>query len=393
MNLSLYFHIPFCEKRCNYCDFNTTTGKSTLIPDYIGALSKEIKYFKQFCDEYHVHSVYFGGGTPSLIPISRYETLFAIIESNFHLTDDCEISLEANPGTLSVDYVSGLKALGFNRVSLGVQSTQSYDLQRLGRIHDVNEILSSFAILRKAGFNNINLDMIFGLPWQDLSSWENSLQRALILKPEHFSLYSLIIEPGTKLYEWYQKGWVNLQDQDLEGDMYELAMDTLSQEGFEQYEISNWARKSSKKDYRSRHNLQYWLNAPYLGFGAGAHGYFHNIRTENEPDLEKYIARLFASSTCGLDFPQSSGTVRTEKVDKSTQMKDFMWLGLRLIQEGASKNRFMDWYGESMEDVFMDEITYLINQGLVAWDSASKNNLRLTKGGILVANQVFMQFV
>jgi len=393
MNLSLYFHIPFCEKRCIYCDFNTTTGKSGLIPDYIQALSKEIRVVTAHSDLSDVHSIYFGGGTPSLIPIDQYDLLFQTINESFHLTKDCEISLEANPGTLSGAYVSALKTLGFNRISLGVQSTNAFDLARLSRIHDVNDILKSFTMLRNAGFDNINLDLIFGLPWQDKASWEHSLERAAALEPEHFSLYSLIIEPGTKLYDWHQKGWINQQDQDLEGDMYEFAMDFLSQKGYEHYEISNWARIKPGKDLRCRHNFQYWLNAPYLGLGAGSHGYIENIRTENEPDLEKYIEMINRPMAIDREFPQSPTTIGTQIVDQNTQMKDFMLLGLRLIRDGVSVARFFEWYRKSMGDVFKDEIKILESQGLIAWEGDLRNKLRLTKRGILVANQVFMQFV
>ncbi|MGI6741842.1 MAG: radical SAM family heme chaperone HemW [Brevefilum sp.] len=393
MNHSLYLHIPFCEKRCHYCDFNTTTGKAALIPDYISALSKEIQIAKYCPDPLLIHSVYFGGGTPSLIPISQYESIFKAIHDGFHLTDDCEISLEANPGTLSYAYVSGLKALGFNRISLGVQSTNNFDLERLSRIHDVDEVLNSFSMLREAGFDNINLDLIFGLPWQNLVSWENSLKRAVALQPEHFSLYSLIIEPGTRLHDWHQKGLINPQDQDLEGDMYQFAVDFLASQGYEHYEISNWVKRNPNVDHRCRHNMQYWLNAPYFGFGTGSHGFVNQIRTENEPDLELYIEKIEQNPLNERDFPRTPVTINAQKVDDSTQMKDFMLLGLRLIQDGVSNARFADCFGRSMHSVFVNEINLLESQGLVAWQGRSKDRLRLTKRGILLANRVFMEFV
>ncbi len=393
MNVSLYLHIPFCQHRCYYCDFNTTTGKSGLIPAYIKALSKEVRIVSESKTEFLIHTIYFGGGTPTLIAIDLYKELLTIIRTRFHVSNDCEISIEANPGTLSYDYLSGLRDLGFNRISMGVQSTNPVDLVRLDRIHSVADVLENLYAARKVGFRNINLDLIFSLPWQTLEDWQHSLKLALQLAPEHFSLYSLIIEPKTMLYCWYQKGLLAEQDQDLEGDMYESAMEMLQGEGYEQYEISNWAKKDIKKDYRCRHNLQYWLNRPYLGLGTGSHGYILGIRTENEPVLEEYIRRLKQDQLIPYDFPVSPATISTERINKDTQMKDFMLLGLRLVQEGVSKERFLNCYGEKMDKVFSKEIALLLKQGLVTWQKGDQARLCLTKRGIMVANQVFLHFV
>jgi oxygen-independent coproporphyrinogen III oxidase len=393
MNYSLYLHIPFCNHRCHYCDFITFTGKTTLIPSYFNYLENELRIVAGNMSEKRVHSVYFGGGTPSLVQLSLFTKLFSTIRSEFSLTANCEISLEANPGTVTVEYLMGLRELGLNRISFGVQSTDSFDLVRLDRNHGIEDVLSAVHHARVAGFDNISLDMIFGLPWQNLESWENSLTRAIALAPEHFSLYSLIIEPDTPLFEWYQKGLIASQDQDLEGEMYERAIELLDQAGYEQYEISNWARRDHNVDYRCRHNLQYWLNLPYLGFGAGSHGYAGGVRTVNASTIDDYCHRICQKTPFELGFPSSPATVSTTDIDKNIQMKDFMMLGFRLVREGVSKERFSNMFGCEMMDVFKSEITRLLINGLIEWDEGGKTRLQLTKRGVMVANQVFMAFV
>lgn len=393
MAYSLYIHIPFCKHRCHYCDFVTTVGNEELFNPYVNALTSEIREISQSGETFDLHSIYFGGGTPSLLPITLYEQIFQVIRQDFSLQRDCEISIEANPGTLSLDYLIGLKKLGFNRISIGMQSTDPFDLARLDRIHSIDEGLRSIFNTRKAGFDNLNLDFIFGLPWQNLESWKNVLKRALSLQPEHFSLYSLIIEPGTELYSWQQKGLIMPQDQDIEGDMYTHAIQLLADSGYEHYEISNWAKRSSQTDYRCRHNLQYWRNQPYFGVGLGAHGYINSCRTENSHVLEEYIKLLLAGQPQRKKFPATSVTKKISEVDQATQMKDFMMLGLRLVDEGVTERRFEDMYHCSMSSEFYNEIEALEKLGLVEWADSKKSGLRLTKRGVMVANQVFMQFV
>ena len=393
MNFSVYIHIPFCQHRCHYCDFVTTTGKESLIPRYVDALCREIRIANNLMGKVVVHSIYFGGGTPSLIPSTAYEQILKTLDDQFELTPDCEISLEANPGTITEVYLNDLFSLGINRLSLGVQSTDSFDLVRLDRIHTLDDVLDGVYHARRAGFTNLNLDLIYGLPWQSLVSWKHSLSRAVSLQPEHFSLYSLIIEPGTALDAWYKKGLIAQQDQDLEADMYEFAMNMLNEAGYRQYEISNWAKTSSGRDLRSRHNLQYWLNQPYFGFGAAAHGYVGNKRTANTPLIEDYIHRITDRNTNDQDSGHFPAAISLSEVDKATQMKDFMMLGLRLVEDGVSQIDFMDRYGRELETEFQVEITQLLKQGLIEWVTDSRERLRLTKRGVFLANQVFMQFV
>lgn len=394
MEHSLYFHIPFCEQRCHYCDFITYANMERLIPDYMKALTREFRVVSNSNFIPTVHSIYFGGGTPSLIPVEWYQKLLSEVTQTLPLTEDCEITLEANPGTLSKAYLEELRRVGINRLSLGVQSTDTFDLIRLDRIHNINDVLVSVRNARLAGFTNLSLDLIFALPWQDLQSWQQSLMRALELKPEHFSVYALIIEPGTPLFSWYQRGWIKDQDQDVEADMYEYAIEALQNAGYEHYEISNWAKSDPKRDLRSRHNRQYWLNRPYFGFGAGAHGYVNNVRTVNTPRVPDYIQRMQRPDPPSLEFPRSPATVSSEAVDWETQMRDFMMLGLRLVKEGVSERRFLARYGQSMQTIFGKEINQLVEQGLVEWvEEGIGPRLRLTPRGILLANRVFREFV
>jgi len=390
---SAYIHIPFCKHRCHYCDFNTTTGMIAVIPDYITAVGREFRIVSSKTQQLTLHSVYFGGGTPSLVPAQCYEALLNVVFEQYNITEDCEITLEANPGTLTIQYLNDLQRLGINRISIGVQSTDSFDLLRLDRIHTIDDILNSMRYARKAGFDNISLDMIFSLPWQDLNGWQQSLSRAISLKPDHFSLYSLIVEPGTLLSDWYQKGLIAPQDQDLEGDMYQLAMDMLNDAGYEHYEISNWAKRDPKRSFQSKHNKQYWKNQPYLGFGAGAHGYAANRRTINAAAIPEYIHRVNRRDTKKDAFPVSPATISIESVDQQTQMKDFMMLGLRLVEEGVSAEEFKSRYGFSMMDVFDKEIQFLVDRGIIEWIDGRKKRLRLSERGMMIANQAFMEFV
>jgi len=394
MNYSLYVHIPFCRHRCHYCDFITTAGREGELPLYADALVKEVRIANQYPEKIPLHSIYFGGGTPSLMALKDYQKVFNAIRQGYTLTADCEISLEANPGTIHADYLKGLHALGFNRLSIGVQSTDSFDLLRLDRVHSIQDVLTSVADARRAGFRNINLDLIFGLPWQDLESWRNSLQRAIDLQPEHFSLYSLIIEEGTALYRWHQRGLIEPQDQDLQADMYELAMEMLAEAGYQHYEISNWAKETESGDLRCRHNLQYWLNDPYIGVGAGAQGYFEHLRLVNTPGLTDYIRRMQGAENVDWTLTKTPATVSSEFVDPETRMMDEMMLGLRLTRQGVGARDFNRRYHASMEAVFEAELSRLVGLGLLEWvGEGESRRVRLTHRGTMVANQVFMAFV
>ncbi len=393
MMYSAYVHIPFCRHRCHYCDFNTFAGMESHIPKYVAALINEIRVVSDKRTKKPLHSIYFGGGTPSLITVNLYQKLLNTFQQRFNVQKDCEITIEANPGTLSINYLQYLRKLGINRISIGVQSTDTFDLERLDRIHSIDDILNSVRFARMAGFDSISLDLIFGLPWQSLIGWERSLSRVIDLKPDHLSLYSLIIEPDTVLYQWYQKGLIALKDQDLEGDMFQWAMEMLSEAGYEHYEISNWAKSHSNHRFQSQHNKQYWTNQPYLGFGAGAHGYAEQIRTVNIGAIPAYIRRIKEGENENSPYPASPAAISITQVDQLTQMRDFMMLGLRLVNEGVSAECFRKRYGMDMMEVFGKEIQSLLDRGLIEWVGKEENCLRLSKRGVMIANQAFMEFV
>jgi oxygen-independent coproporphyrinogen III oxidase len=393
MALSLYIHLPFCQQRCHYCDFNTYTGMQLLMPDYVNALVEEIRYYSTRFANNEVHTIYFGGGTPSLLPLNQFECVLSRINRDFNISDDCEISIEANPGTLNLDYLIGLAKIGINRISIGAQSTNSTDLVRMDRIHSPEDIVNSIYFARKAEITTISLDLIYGLPWQDITSWINSLSRALDLKPDHFSLYSLIIEQGTPLYQWYQQGLIAAQNEDLEADMFEAAIGLLSQQGYDHYEISNWAKQDISGDFRCLHNLQYWKHLPYIGIGAGAHGFIDGLRIANTPTIPDYIKRLNEYELSYEKFSQSPASISCIEIGNFTGMQEFMMLGLRLIQEGVCEAQFKQRFQRSMKQVFEKEIGGLLEDGLVGWNKGYPNCLRLTERGVFLANRVFREFV
>ena len=422
--ISIYIAVPFCVSKCSYCDFNAYAGMNELIAPYARALAKEIRLTAPPGAPRHpppspdvvrwergegvggeVHSLFFGGGTPSLAPLDSLSEIFAAIRQSFALTDDCEITLEDNPGTVTLEYLEGLRALGVNRLSFGVQSAHANELQLFNRIHSFEEACEAVRLARRAGFLNVNVDLIYGIPGQTLERWQESVERALLLGPEHLSLYALSLEYGTPMRAWVQRGLLAEPDTDLAAEMYEWADEALAQAGFIQYEISNWARTKdeggSMKDetvfppssfrlptFACRHNLQYWRNDPYLGFGAGAHGCMNGFRYSNVLSPAAYIQRLESGEA--RPFPFSPALADSIPVDAKTEMDETMLLGLRLTREGVEKDDFRQRFGVAMDDVYAKELGELRERGLVEWDEAA---VRVTKGGRLVANWVFEKFV
>ncbi|MDH3942974.1 MAG: radical SAM family heme chaperone HemW [Anaerolineae bacterium] len=391
---SLYLHIPFCRHRCGYCDFNTYAGLEDLIPVYGQALKREIEAFSAAAGNHlSVHTIFFGGGTPSLLPISVLQPIIQSIEHHFDLVGQTEITLELNPGTVDQTYFHGLKELGFNRLSMGVQSASPEELRLLEREHSFSHAIQAVKQARLAGFENINLDLIFALPHQTLPSWQNTLQLALGLQPEHLSLYALTVEHGTPLQHMIDRGLFSLPDPDLAADMYNWSQEYLASHGFQQYEISNWAAlESNGQPMMSRHNFQYWRNHPYIGLGAGAHGYVHNVRTSNVLTPAAYIERLSHPRAC--DFPATPASIQTKPVDRPTEMSETMMMGLRLVRDGVSDRYFNQRFGVSLEQAFSQEISELRRSGLLEWHSDDNGrSLRLTSHGRLLGNQVFMRFL
>jgi oxygen-independent coproporphyrinogen-3 oxidase len=396
---SIYLHIPFCRHRCGYCDFNTYAGLDDLIPAYVQALCHEIRYLAENCGRKPpIHTIFLGGGTPSILPAGEIEKIINQLNQDFNILEGIEITMEANPGRLTYDYLKSLYELGINRISLGMQSANPGELLLLERQHEFHQIANAVSLVRKAGFKNYNLDLIFGIPYQTLESWQLSLELGLSLGPDHLSLYSLTIEPGTPLENWVTRGLLSEPDQDLSAEMYERASEFLNERGFEQYEISNWARRDEVNGLLTcQHNLQYWRNFPYLGLGAGAHGYADGKRTANVRSpkvyIQKFLTRDAKDNQNNLSFPMTPATASVVTIDRSEEIKETMMMGLRLTEEGISQKEFQARFGTTLEDVFDTQIDDLIEVGLLERDRMTNDHLRLTHRGRLLGNQVFLRFI
>ena len=380
-----------------------------MIPAYVDALCKEIEFVglhrverSASEDEAQAHTIFFGGGTPSLLSPPQFDSIFKSIRSAFSLTPEAEITIEANPGTVSYDSLLKFHRIGINRISYGVQSTNAFELRMLERAHDFFDVIEAVTSARKAGFDNLNLDLIYGLPEQTMETWQSTVKRILDLNPEHISAYALTLEHGTPFGRWASKGLLPLPDPDLAADMYEWASETLEKNGYVNYEISNWA----KPNHECRHNLQYWRGLPYLAFGAGAHGYANGYRYSNALRIRTYIDRCTNSQSTNPQFPLSPATVIQHKQTIQDDMSEFMMTGLRLTQAGVSNQEFQTRFGSSIQDVFGKEINELLKLGLIErYEYPSPDGrgmsegqgegeiLRLTHRGHLLGNQVFMRFV
>ncbi|MBN1429805.1 MAG: radical SAM family heme chaperone HemW [Anaerolineae bacterium] len=384
--ISIYLHIPFCKARCSYCGFNTYAGLDDRIEDYLAALRREIEMVGQSIEGGRpvAHTLYLGGGTPSLLTPGQVETLLAACHRHFSLPPGAEISLEANPGTVDLDRLRRLREIGVNRLSLGVQSAQAADLKLFKRIHSFADAVDAFQAVRRAGYDNISIDLIYGAPGQTPAGWEDTLNRILDWEPEHVSLYSLSIEEDTPLERQIEQGVLDAPDPDRAADMYEQAQERLSKAGFQQYELSNWARPG----HECQHNRQYWLNEPYLGLGAGAYGTFGGLRYWNVEAVGAYIERI--SQAREGRFPPSPAAEDCETIDQNLAMVETMILGLRLTAEGVRKERFARRFGREIDAVFGETITRLAAQNLLTDDGQS---VRLTRRAYLISNRVLVHFI
>ena len=359
------------------------------IPKYFDALERETEASGRVDNgESLIHTIYFGGGTPSIVPFEYYQRLLQKVANEFNLDRNLEITLEANPGTVQGRDFSGYQQAGINRVSIGVQSFQPQELKLLGRIHNNEDTYRTMESIRAAGINNINLDMIYGIPGQAVDGWGKNLSEALSLTPEHLSLYCLTIEEGTPLADRVARGEVVALAEDEAAEMFEVAIRRLKDAGYHHYEISNWAKKvESGEDYRCQHNLQYWKNEEYYGFGAGAHGYFHGVRVAKNHSIAGYIQDLGGGS--GSKYSKDP----IPSLTKLEQMQDEMMLGLRLLEAGISQNRFREKFGVEMMEIFGREIAGLLDHQLIKWVDDNEKVLILTERGMMLGNQVFMEFV
>ncbi|MBV6397346.1 MAG: Oxygen-independent coproporphyrinogen-III oxidase-like protein YqeR [Anaerolineales bacterium] len=410
---SIYLHIPFCAHRCAYCDFNTYAGQGDSIPAYVDALIKEINFGAAARPSAHatIGTIFFGGGTPSLLSAPQLASIMDALRAAFTFSSNLEATIEANPGTTSPEFLHQIRAAGINRISFGVQSANPEELHMLERVHDFFDVIQSVKWARQAGLDNLNLDVIYGLPEQTLQTWQTSLQRILDLHPEHISAYALTLEHGTPFGRWSARGMLPLPDPDLAAEMYEWASETLEANGYKQYEISNWAKevKGQKSKVRPstfdlqpwapafacKHNLQYWRGLPYLAFGAGAHGYAGGYRYSNVLRIKTYIDRLTANSQQpGTAFPLTPAAVNYHRLSKREEMQEAMLTGLRLVREGVSDAAFRRRFGIGIEDAFPKEVDELLRLGLLAWNHVSTDSrLRLMWHARLVSNQVFVRFV
>lgn len=384
-SLAVYCHIPFCRARCTYCAFNTYTGLSDQIPPYMRALRRELELVAGNAP-YTVSTIYFGGGTPSLIPAGELEATLQTCARVFSLTPDVEISLEANPGTISQAYLCQLRQIGVTRLSIGMQSAHEHELKLFARAHHLDDVQTTVEMARTASFDNINLDLIYGIPQQTFDMWRHSLETAIELNPDHLSLYSLGIENATPMHTWVTRGDLPAPDSDLAADMYEWAAERLAADGFEQYEISNWARPG----FACRHNVHVWRGLPYLGFGAGAHGGAGSIHYANVNFPATYIDRI-QNQAAPLPFPLSAAAEEIETVDEQGAMAEMMFLGLRLTQEGVTAEDFRARFGRDLWTVYGEALESLIGYGLL--DHAPTGRVRLTPRGRLLGNHVFAAFV
>lgn len=380
MKAGVYIHIPFCKSRCSYCDFATDVFKTDeTVERYVNALTKEITNYELRTTNHknEVDTIYFGGGTPSLLKPKQLEKILDAVYKNFSVDEKSEITMEMNPATVTIETLKDYKSLGVNRASFGAQTFDDTELKRLGRRHTAADVRETIKLLRRADFQNVSFDLIAGLPRQTLKDWQRNLTEALKLAPEHISLYLLEIHEGTPLAEQIRSKRQPLPDEDLAGEMYELMQAKLAAENYIQYEISNF----SKPDYISRHNIKYWQFAPYYSFGVSAHSFNgESFRWANERDTFAYVKKIETGE---------SPVAETTELDENTRRAEYAFLRLRL-SEGIDLREYEKKFGVDLTKNYAEDLARLEDAGLI---ELSKNNLRLSKKGMLYSNEVFRIFI
>lgn len=373
---AVYIHIPFCHQRCHYCDFNTFALEGQPVDAYLQALEREMERTVDALPPGTISTVFVGGGTPTALTTRQTEKLMRMVRRYFpDRSDKMEFTVEANPGTTDPDKLAALAAGGVNRLSFGAQTFNDELLKQIGRMHDADAVERSLQWAREAGFGNLSIDLMFGLPNQTLADVETSLDRALSLELKHYSIYGLKVEERTLFHSLQQRGELPLPGEETEAEMFERIMRRLREAGFAQYEISNFA----KPGYHGRHNLMYWHNRSYYGLGAGAHGYTRGIRHINVKGVHAYI------EAAEVGLPR----LEEEAVSETEAMEDFMMVGMRLL-EGVDRMRFEDQFRRDMDAIFAEPIARLSRLGLI---EATGRGYRLSEKGIPLGNEVFAEFV
>lgn len=375
MPKGLYIHIPFCDHICTYCDFPKLLTKGQRHAEYIEALIQELKLYQQNVGFSNLQSIYIGGGTPTALSVEQIQPLFDFLTEQIQMNQIQEFSIEANPENLTRDKIQYLKALGVNRFSLGVQTFHESLLKRIGRKHQAQEVIQAVANLKQCGIKNINLDLIYAIPGQTLDELRDDLRQVISLEVEHISAYSLIVEEHTQLYLAYMRDQIELTDNEIEAKMYEVTIETLTEAGYEHYEISNFAKSKP-----SLHNQWYWKNETYIGVGLGAHGYVKGHRYQNTRSINTYIELLKDGK---LPMIESHALTKEEMIEEE------MFLGLRLLK-GVNLKAISDKYDVNIDEIYGKAFEELIQKGYL---EQKELNVRLTPSGLLMANEVFEQFL
>ncbi len=374
----VYIHVPFCRSRCSYCDFATGAYEEALADSYVGALAREVESFDFEGARSEVDTVYFGGGTPSLLTPAQVARVLKAVRGRFRVDAAAEVTLEMNPGTVTPEHLRALREAGVNRASFGAQTFDDRELKRLGRTHTADDTRRTFRDLRAAGFDNVSFDLIAGLPAQTLAAWRRNLEEALRLRPEHLSLYLLEVHEGTPLAEQIRAGRYKEPDPDLAAEMYRLMVELTRGAGYEQYEISNFCLAGRE----SRHNMKYWTGAPFYGFGCSAHSFDgRRARWANERDARAYVK---------LVEEKGAAVVFREELDERGAGAEALFLGLRLLTKGVDLAEHRALYRRDVRADYAEDLARFAEAGLIEMDG---DVLRLTPAGALLSNEVFAAFV
>ena len=380
--LAIYIHIPFCVRKCLYCDFLSAPASDETKEQYVQALCREIREERKSYVNYKIETIFLGGGTPSLLSGEQLDRILGTVFDAYQVADDCEISMEVNPGTVTKEKLKAYKRAGVNRLSIGMQSAVEEELQSLGRIHSSEDAFDTYDLAVKTGFNNINIDLMSAIPGQTIESWKESLKRILDLEPApaHVSAYSLIIEEGTPFFE----NTPTLPDEDTEREMYKITNDILSEAGYLRYEISNYA----KPGFACRHNCTYWERGSYAGFGIGAASLVEQVRFSNTRNLKDYLEKYLNNATVAIKENR-------QELSVEEQMEEFMFLGLRMMR-GVSAGKFSDLFGKTIEQVYPGIVEKYCRQGLlqkIPEQGSGEVRIALTERGIDVSNVIMADFL